>query len=116
MMIACNCPPGAPPERTSAWATFRSWSDLVERYAKKAGKSIRNITKQTLDLFQAYEWAGNVRELQNVIESAVVLSDGDTFSIDESWLKGERWRSHPDGDCEATSRPRPPGRRGPSPR
>jgi formate hydrogenlyase transcriptional activator len=62
---------------------------LVERYAKKAGKSIRKIKKETLDLFRAYEWAGNVRELQNVIERAVVLCDGDTFSIDESWLKGE---------------------------
>ncbi|OLD63159.1 MAG: Fis family transcriptional regulator [Acidobacteria bacterium 13_1_40CM_2_68_5] len=62
---------------------------LVERYAKKAGKSIRNIKKQTLELFQAYDWAGNVRELQNVIERAVVLCDGETFSIDESWLKGK---------------------------
>jgi len=66
---------------------------LVERYAKKAGKSIRNIKKKTLDLFQAHEWAGNVRELQNVIERAVVLCDGDTFSIDESWLKGDPRRS-----------------------
>jgi len=65
---------------------------LVERYAKKAGKSIRNIQKQTLALFQAYDWPGNVRELQNVIERAVVLCDDDTFSIDESWLKGA---SHP---------------------
>jgi formate hydrogenlyase transcriptional activator len=62
---------------------------LVERYAKKAGKSIRNIKKQTLELFQAYDWPGNVRELQNVIERAVVLSEGETFSIDDSWLKGE---------------------------
>jgi formate hydrogenlyase transcriptional activator len=62
---------------------------LVERYATKAGKSIRNIKKQTLALFQAYRWPGNVRELQNVIERAVVLCDSDTFSIDESWLKGE---------------------------
>src|SRR5258708_2131367 len=62
---------------------------LVERYAKKAGKTIRNITSQTLDLFPAPQWPGNVRELQNVIERAVVLCDGDTFSIDESWLKGE---------------------------
>jgi len=60
---------------------------LVERYAKKAGKSIRNIKKQTLELFQAYDWPGNVRELQNVIERAVVLCDGETFAIDESWLK-----------------------------
>ena len=62
---------------------------LVERYAKKAGKSIRNIKKQTVELFQAYDWPGNVRELQNVIERAVVLCDGETFSIDPSWLKGK---------------------------
>ena len=62
---------------------------LVERYTKKAGKCIRGIKKRTLDLFQAYEWPGNVRELQNVIERAIVLCEGETFSIDESWLKGE---------------------------
>ncbi|HEX9249130.1 MAG TPA: sigma 54-interacting transcriptional regulator [Gemmatimonadaceae bacterium] len=60
---------------------------LIERYAKKAGKSIRTIKKHTLELFQGYDWPGNVRELQNVIERAVVLCDGETFSIDESWLK-----------------------------
>jgi formate hydrogenlyase transcriptional activator len=60
---------------------------LVERYAKKAGKSVRGIKKRTLELFQAYEWPGNVRELQNVIERAIVLCEGETFSIDESWLK-----------------------------
>ena len=62
---------------------------LVERYAKKAGKTIRNIKKQTVELFQAYDWPGNVRELQNVIERAVVLCDGDTFAIDRSWLQGK---------------------------
>ena len=62
---------------------------LIERYAKKAGKSIRTIKKHTLALFQAYDWPGNVRELQNVIERAVVLCDGGTFSIDESWLKAK---------------------------
>jgi formate hydrogenlyase transcriptional activator len=60
---------------------------LVERYAKKAGKKITNITKKTLELFRAYAWPGNIRELQNVVERAVVLSDGDTFSVDESWLE-----------------------------
>ena len=60
---------------------------LVERYARSAGKSIRHIKKRTLELLQAYEWPGNVRELQNVIERAVVLCDGEIFTIDESWLK-----------------------------
>jgi formate hydrogenlyase transcriptional activator len=59
---------------------------LVERYARKAGKRIRRIRKETLDLFEAYHWPGNIRELQNVIERAVILSDADVFRVDASWL------------------------------
>ena len=62
---------------------------LIERYAKKSGKKIRNIRKKTLELFQAYDWPGNIRELQNVIERAVILCEGDTFSVDETWLRRE---------------------------
>jgi formate hydrogenlyase transcriptional activator len=61
-------------------------SDCVERYAQKAGKRIRSISKETLDLFEAYHWPGNIRELQNVIERAVILSDADVFRVDASWL------------------------------
>jgi formate hydrogenlyase transcriptional activator len=59
---------------------------LVDRYAKKAGKRIRSVSKKTLDLFQGYHWPGNIRELQNVIERAVVLCEGETFCVDPSWL------------------------------
>jgi formate hydrogenlyase transcriptional activator len=59
---------------------------LIDRYAQKAGKKIRNINKETLDLFQTYDWPGNIRELQNVIERAMILCDGETFSVDETWL------------------------------
>ena len=62
---------------------------LVTRYAQKAGKKFRDITSKTLQLFQTYRWPGNIRELQNVIERAIVLCDGDTFSVDESWLRQE---------------------------
>lgn len=62
---------------------------FVERYAKRSGKKIRNIKKNTLDLFRAYHWPGNIRELQNVVERAVLLCDGDTLSIDASWMKQE---------------------------
>jgi formate hydrogenlyase transcriptional activator len=59
---------------------------LVDRYAKKAGKKIRSISKDTLSLFQNYDWPGNIRELQNVVERAVVLCDGEVFCVDPSWL------------------------------
>ena len=59
---------------------------LIDRFGRKSGKKIKTITKRTLDLFRAYDWPGNIRELQNVVERAVILSDGDVFSVDESWL------------------------------
>jgi PAS domain S-box-containing protein len=71
---------------------------LAERYASKAGKKIKKIHWKTLELFQAYDWPGNIRELQNVIERAVILSDSETFSVDESWLQSESPRSTPHGN------------------
>lgn len=65
---------------------------LIERYAKKAGKKIKNIQKETLELFQAYDWPGNIRELQNVIQRAIILCESETFSVDETWLKREKHR------------------------
>ena len=62
---------------------------FVQRYASRAGKNIRSIDKKTLDLLQSYDWPGNIRELQNVIERSVILSSGDVFSVDESWLSKE---------------------------
>ncbi len=59
---------------------------LVDRYAKKAGKRIRSVSKNALDLFQGYDWPGNIRELQNVVERAVVLCEGEIFCVDPSWL------------------------------
>jgi PAS domain S-box-containing protein len=59
---------------------------FVRRYARRAGKSFRSIDRKTLDLLQRYEWPGNIRELQNVIERSVILNSGEVFVIDESWL------------------------------
>jgi len=62
---------------------------FAKRYASRAGKNIRSIDKKTLDLLQSYEWPGNIRELQNVIERSVILSSGDVLSVDELWLSQE---------------------------
>ena len=62
---------------------------FVQRYSKRAGKNIRSIDKKALDLMNAYDWPGNIRELQNIIERSVILSSGGVFSVDESWLSKE---------------------------
>jgi formate hydrogenlyase transcriptional activator len=59
---------------------------FIDRYARKAGKSIRGVNKMSMDLLQSYPWPGNIRELQNVIERSVILCDSENFSVDESWL------------------------------
>jgi PAS domain S-box-containing protein len=63
---------------------------LAERYGLKAGKRIKSIEKRTLELLQSYHWPGNIRELQNVIERAVILCDGEVLTVDETWLSGEQ--------------------------
>ena len=62
---------------------------FVGRFAKGAGKNIRHIGKHTLEQLKGYHWPGNIRELQNVVERAVILCETDTFVVDESWLKRE---------------------------
>jgi len=62
---------------------------FVKRYASRTGKNIRAIDKKTLELLQSYEWPGNIRELQNVVERSVIVSSGDVFSVDKSWLSKE---------------------------
>ena len=62
---------------------------FIDRYARKAGKTIRRVNKRTLDHLRAYPWPGNVRELQNVIERSVIVCDTDEFMVDESWLSTE---------------------------
>jgi transcriptional regulator with GAF, ATPase, and Fis domain len=59
---------------------------FIDRYARKAGKDIRRVDKQTLQLLQSYPWLGNIRELQNVIERSVIVCETEIFTVDESWL------------------------------
>jgi len=68
---------------------------LIERLAKRAGKEFRTIKMNTIELLQAYDWPGNIRELQNVIERSVILSAGDVFSIDEAWVRRALRQSRP---------------------
>jgi transcriptional regulator with GAF, ATPase, and Fis domain len=68
---------------------------FVERYARRAKKTIRRISHKTLELLEAHSWPGNIRELQNVIERSVIMSESEVFSIDEGWLSGEAAPAQP---------------------
>jgi PAS domain S-box-containing protein len=73
---------------------------FIHRYSKLMGKQIRGLGKETANLLQSYDWPGNIRELQNVIERAVIIADSDTLAIDERWLGGR-----PLGASPVVSRP-----------
>jgi formate hydrogenlyase transcriptional activator len=69
---------------------------FLNHYARKAGRRFTAVDKMSLDLLQSYAWPGNIRELQNVIERSVIISETETFSVDESWLS----RQPPSTDLE----------------
>jgi PAS domain S-box-containing protein len=59
---------------------------FVNKFATRLGKRIESVGKDTLELLAAYPWPGNIRELENVLERAVILADGDELEIDPEIL------------------------------
>jgi Nif-specific regulatory protein len=54
---------------------------FVEKIATEQGKQVKRISTSAIDALVAYHWPGNVRELQNVIERAVLVSDGQVIHV-----------------------------------
>ena len=61
-------------------------SFFLQRFANKFGRKIDGAQKDTIDLLMDYPWPGNIRELQNVIERAVVLASGPVLAVDPAFL------------------------------
>jgi formate hydrogenlyase transcriptional activator len=59
---------------------------FVERFARQFGKQISGVVQDTMELLSRYDWPGNIRELQNVIERAVVLSKGPVLRLGSDLL------------------------------
>jgi PAS domain S-box-containing protein len=57
---------------------------FVDKYSRKLGKKIEKIPKQALEALADYSWPGNIRELSNLIERAVMTTQGTTLQITES--------------------------------
>ncbi|HKF94291.1 MAG TPA: sigma 54-interacting transcriptional regulator, partial [Gammaproteobacteria bacterium] len=71
---------------------------FMSRFAKKFGKRVDRISQSAIDTLMSYAWPGNIRDLQNVIERAAILSQGSTLRID--------WELPPDGTDPAPDGPR----------
>jgi formate hydrogenlyase transcriptional activator len=67
---------------------------FIERYAANARKRIRSVDKRTAQLLEDYHWPGNIRELQNVIQRAVILCGTETLAIEEAWLSPRSTSRH----------------------
>jgi formate hydrogenlyase transcriptional activator len=68
---------------------------FMDRYASKAGKTIRGVNKKSLELLQAYPWPGNIRELQNVIERSVIVCETENLMVDKNWLAQDSVKIQP---------------------
>ncbi|MEO8484596.1 MAG: sigma 54-interacting transcriptional regulator, partial [Acidobacteriota bacterium] len=61
---------------------------FMHRYARRMGKRVHHVSQKTMERLRRYRWPGNIRELQNVIERAIIVSDETALSVDERWLSG----------------------------
>jgi len=60
---------------------------FTNKIGQKVGKRIKHITKADIKMLQDYEWPGNIRELENIIERAIINSSGEKLEIDKSQLQ-----------------------------
>ena len=72
---------------------------FVRKYASRVAKNIEGVDKSALELLNAYDWPGNIRELQNVVERAVIVTQSDTLFVNDKWLRSTPAKSSiaPDG-------------------
>jgi DNA-binding NtrC family response regulator len=56
---------------------------FLQKYNKELKRNLKGITSDAMSAMMAYQWKGQVRELENVIERAILLSDGDFLTVDD---------------------------------
>ncbi|MFZ2168321.1 MAG: sigma 54-interacting transcriptional regulator, partial [Methylococcaceae bacterium] len=61
---------------------------LIEKFASRIGKRVDGISAKSLQCLQSYRWPGNIRELENIIERALILTDEPIIDVDPDMLSG----------------------------
>jgi formate hydrogenlyase transcriptional activator len=59
---------------------------LVRRLARSLRKTIETVPQHVLHALESYDWPGNIRELENVLQRAIILSPGTTLTLGDAWL------------------------------
>ena len=59
---------------------------FVERFSRKLGKNIQKISISTMNKLKDYHWPGNIKELRNVLERAVITSSGNVLIIEDELI------------------------------
>jgi len=66
----------------NAGRTSRCWSvTFVQQFARRMGKVVDTIPAETMNALIHYHWPGNIRELQNLVERAIILSSGPVLKV-----------------------------------
>jgi DNA-binding NtrC family response regulator len=56
---------------------------FLEKYSDQTGRKVRGFTEHAMELMQRYQWPGNIRELENVVERAIVLGKGELIQASD---------------------------------
>jgi formate hydrogenlyase transcriptional activator len=70
---------------------------FAQQFARRMKKNVENISSETMEALTQYEWPGNIRELQNLIERAVILTTGPTLDVPVTALNGRKTPALPAG-------------------
>lgn len=76
---------------------------FLKKYAKEMKKNIKSVSVDAMNKLVAYGWPGNVRQLENVIERAIVMAEGDTITTEHLPFAVANGAAHPDTPIPKTS-------------
>src|SRR5258706_15381705 len=74
---------------------------FCQKHEGKIGRKITNVSPKVMDALMTYDWPGNIRELENIIERAMILSAGNTLEHGD-WIPAEKISSGGNGSVTKT--------------
>jgi len=96
-----------PPLRERRSDIPRLVTSCLSRFSKKFHKRVDGVSQETMERLMSYSWPGNIRELQNVMERAVILSPDSSLVLDQDLVPGSSTAGVPQTPEQAAQEPPP---------